>query len=76
MWSAECQKRSPSTSGVAVRVSGVYVCTLVAVPFPSHFATHQVCLWHIRVPVGVSRGPVEDRLVHDLQHNSVYVLLR
>ena len=54
VWRLECLKRSPSGSAVAVRVSGVYVCTLVAVPFPSHCLTHQVCWWHITVMVGVS----------------------
>ena len=54
MWWVKCQKRSSSLSWVAVRVSVVCVCTLVAVPFPSNCATHQVCCWHIRVTVGVS----------------------
>ena len=56
MWWAECLKRSASASGVAVCGSGVHVCTLVTVPFPSHSATHQVCWWHVRVTVLVSGG--------------------
>ena len=54
VWWAEWQKGSPSASGVAVRVCGVYVCILVVLLFPFHCATHQVCWWHIRVSVGVS----------------------
>ena len=48
----ECLQHCPSASGVAARVSGVYVCTLVAVPFASKCATHQMWWWHIRVTVG------------------------
>ena len=54
VWWVECLKRSPSASGIALHVSGVFACTLVAVPFPSHRATHEVWLWHIKVTVGVS----------------------
>ena len=50
----EMSETAPSASGVAVRVSAVYVCTLVVVPFPSHCVTHQLCWWHIRITVGVS----------------------
>ena len=54
VWWVDCLRRSPSVSGVAIRVSGVYICTLVAVPFSSHCVTQQVCWWHIRAIVGVS----------------------
>ena len=43
VWWAECLKRSPSASVVAVPGSGVHVWPLVAVPFPSHCATHRLC---------------------------------
>ena len=41
--SAECLKRFPSATGVALCGSGVNICTLFVKPIPSNCAIHQVC---------------------------------
>ena len=56
VWWVEWLKRSPSSSGVAVVVSGVNVWTLSVVPVAFYCGTHHVCWWHVCVTVGMSRG--------------------